>query len=98
MHAHTLETQYGVPTASVHTDRFERAVRQVAYTKGMPRQRFVFVPMPVMGKSPAELRAYVDGPDPVTGRPAMQEAIDVLTRPLSEEDKRKVDFERSTPG
>jgi hypothetical protein len=53
----------------------------------MPHQRFVFVPQPVMGKSPAELRAYIDGPDAVTGRPFMQELIDALTRPLSDAER-----------
>jgi hypothetical protein len=92
-----MESQYGVPTASVQTESFEELVRAVAYAQGMPRQRFVFVPMPVMGKSPSELRAYVDGDDPITGRPVMEEVIEALTKPLSEEDKRKVSFERSTP-
>ena len=68
-----MESQYGIPTASVQTESFEEVVRDVAYARGMPRQRFVFVPMPVMGKSPQELRAYVDGNDPITGRPVMQE-------------------------
>ena len=63
----------------------------------MPRQRFVFVPQPVMGKSPAELRAYIDGPDAITGRPFMEEVFAALTRPLSEEDERRVRFDRSTP-
>ena len=35
--------------------------------RGMPKQRFAFVPQPVMGKSRAELRAYVDGDDAITG-------------------------------
>ena len=39
----------------------------------------MFVPQPVMGKSAAELRAYVDGNDPVTGRPVMQEIVEALT-------------------
>ena len=65
-----------MPTASVHTESFEEAVRAVAAAKGIPQQRFVFVPMPVMGKSPAELRAYVDGNDPATGQPVMQEVVD----------------------
>jgi len=69
----------------------------VAFAKGMPRQRFVFVPQPVMGKSPAELRAYADGIDPVTGRPVMTEVIDALTKPLTDEDTKRVSFERSTP-
>jgi hypothetical protein len=92
-----MESQYGIPTASVQTESFKDVVKQVAYAKGMPRQRFVFVPQPVMGKSPAELRAYVDGNDTVTGRPVMQEVIDALTRPLSEADKQQVDFDRSMP-
>jgi len=53
--------------------------------------------MPVMGKSPSELRAYVEGADPITGRPVMEEVISALTRPLSEEDKRRVSSDRSTP-
>ena len=86
-----------MPTASIQTESFKDVVNQVAYAKGMPRQRFVFVPQPVMGKSPAELRAYVDGKDPITGRPVMEEVIEALTLPLSEEDKKQVSFERSTP-
>jgi hypothetical protein len=97
LHCIKLETEYGVPTASVHTESFAQAVKQVAYAQGMPRQRFVFVPQPVMGKSPAELRAYVEGNDPVTGKPVMQEVIEALTAPLSEEDTRLVSFDRSTP-
>jgi hypothetical protein len=92
-----LESEYGVPTASVQVQPFEQVVKAVAYARGMPRQRFVFVPMPVMGKSPAELRAYIEGEDPVTGKPVMKEVIEVLTRPLSEAEKKKVSFERSTP-
>jgi len=86
-----------VPTASVQVEPFEKVVKAVAYANGMPRQRFVFVPMPVMGKSPAELRAYIEGEDPVTGKPVMEEVIEALTKPLSEEDKKKVSYERSTP-
>jgi hypothetical protein len=92
-----MEAKYGVPTASIQTDAFVDLVRQVAYAKGMPRQRFVFVPQPVMGKSDAELRAYVDGTDCVTGRPVMEEVIRALTVPLSEQDKQQVNFERTTP-
>jgi hypothetical protein len=64
---------------------------------GMPRTRAVFVPQPVMGKSAAELRAYVDGNDPLTGRPVMQEVIEGLTKPFDAEDLKKVVYERTTP-
>jgi hypothetical protein len=81
----------------MQTSVFAPAVRAVARTHGMPRLRYVYVPQPVMGKSPAELRAYIDGNDPSTGRPVMTEVIDALTRPLDEEDRKVVAFDRSTP-
>ncbi len=97
MHCINLESQYGVPTASIQTESFTRAVKQVAYARGMPEQRFVFVPQPVMGKSPMELRAYVDGNSPVTGQPVMDDVIAALTRPLSREEQTAGRFDRSTP-
>ena len=79
----TIDSQYGVPTVAVHTNVFERAVRSVARVNGMPRTRAVFVPQPVMGKSAAELKAYVYGKDPITGAPVMQEIIAGLTTALN---------------
>jgi hypothetical protein len=93
----TLETRYGVPTVAVHTDTFDRVVRSVAQVSGMPGLRQVFVPQPIMGKTPAELRGYVDGADPITGRPVMQEVLEGLTRPFTEEELGPLDFDRSTP-
>jgi len=97
VHCIDLEIAYGIPTASVHTDAFVDAVTQTAFSRGMPFQRLVWVPQPVMGKSPAELRAYVDGLDPVTNRPVMAEVVDALTKPLTEEETGTLDFGRSTP-
>src|SRR6266853_4037150 len=93
----TIDGTYAVPTVAIHTDIFERVVRSVARVNGMPRARAVFVPQPVMGKSPKELRAYVDGNDPVTGRPVMQEVIEGLTRPFDAQDLEKIVYERTTP-
>jgi hypothetical protein len=93
----TLDGAYGVPTVSLHTRVFAPAVRSVARVNGMPRTRYAFVPMPVMGKSPAELRAYVDGDDPITGRPVMREVVEGLTRPFDAEDLKQASYERSTP-
>jgi hypothetical protein len=78
-HAITLETNYGVPTVALHTDKFDRVVQSVTKMAGMPEARRAFVPQPVMGKTSQELRAYVDGLDPVTGRPVMQEILEGLT-------------------
>ncbi len=93
----TIEAKYGVPTVAVHTDKFDRVVRAVAAQNGMPGLRQAFVPQPVMGKTARELRAYIDGRDPISRRPVMQEVIEGLTRPLPDEDPGAVEFDRSTP-
>jgi hypothetical protein len=93
----TIDHKYGVPTVAFHTQPFERVVRSVTQLNGMPRMRQVFVPQPVMGKTPQQLRAYIDGNDPVTGRLVMQEVIEGLTMPLDDEDLKQITFERSTP-
>ena len=83
-HAITVDTRYGVPTVALHTDIFERVVRSTARVQGLAQLPCVFVPQPVMGKSHAELRAYVNGKDPTTGKPVMQEVIEGLTRGLAD--------------
>src|ERR1700675_3168083 len=93
----TIEARYGVPTVAMHTDKFDRVVRSVAEVNGMSGLRQVFVPQPIMGKTRHELRAYVDGRDPITGRAVMQEVVEGLTRPLAESELGPVDFDRSTP-
>ncbi len=63
----------------------------------MPTARQAFVPQPVVGRSPEQLRAYIEGKDPVTGLAFAQELIDGLTSPLDDEDRAGMSFERSTP-
>src|SRR5262249_42021133 len=81
-HAITLETRYGVPTVPLHTDKFDKVVQSVTKMAGLPQAQRAFVPQPVMGKSTAELKAYVYGSDPTTGRPVMQEVVAGLTSML----------------
>jgi len=82
-HAITLETRYGVPTVAIHTDKFDRVVASVTKMAGLPEASRAFVPQPVMGKTAAELKAYVYGKDPITGVPVMQEVIAGLTTALN---------------
>ncbi len=96
-HAITLETRYGVPAAALHTDKFVKVVQSVTRMGGLPQAALVFVPQPVMGKSEAELRAYVEGNDPHSGRPVMQEIIEALTQPLPASAAAEGGHERSTP-
>lgn len=87
----------GVPTIAVHTDVFARLAKSAALANGMPTTRQVFVPQPIVDRTTAQLRAYIEGPDPVTKRPFMQEVIEGLTGPLNDNDLKGVTFERSTP-
>jgi hypothetical protein len=89
--------QEGVPTVAVHTHAFARLARSVARANGMPTTRQAFVPQPVVGRSAADLRAYIDGTDPISKRPFAQEIIEGLTQPLAEVDVSGLSFERSTP-
>jgi hypothetical protein len=93
-HAVTLETKYGIPSVAVHTDKFDKVVRSVIRVAGLPSAPLVFVPQPVMGKSQTELRAYVDGNDPLTGVPVMREIIHGLTKGIA---TIAPVFDRSTP-
>lgn len=87
----------GVPTVAIHTYVFARLARNAARVNGTPTLRQAFVPQPVVGQSAAQLRAYIEGIDPVNQRPFVQEVIEGLTRPLSEEDLAGISFERNTP-
>jgi hypothetical protein len=93
----TLDSQYGVPTVAIHTHVFEKVVDSVNRVHGMPNAPRAFVPQPVMGKSADQLRAYVDGKDPLSGRPVMQEIIEGLTRAPDGGAAKENKFVRSTP-
>jgi hypothetical protein len=67
---------------------FKSLVTTYAFKKGMPNERFTFVPHPVTGVPAATCRKYLEGKDPVTGKPVLQEIVEALTTPLSEEDKK----------
>jgi hypothetical protein len=81
-----LLEEAGVPSVAVHTDVFAGVARATATANGMPRTRQAYVPQPVVDLSRAELRAYIEGSDPISGRPFMQEIIEALTSPLDAED------------
>lgn len=87
----------GVPTIAVHTHVFARLVRSVALANGMPTTRQAFVPQPIVDRSAEQLRAYIEGNDPISKRPFMREVIEGLSAPLDERDLKGVTFERTTP-
>jgi hypothetical protein len=78
----------GIPSVPLVTKAFKDLALGNAAKRGMPHERICFTPHPIWGKTPEEVRAYVDGPDPVSGKPLMKEVVDGLTVPLSDEEKR----------
>jgi len=89
--------QQGVPTIPVSTHAFARLAKATALAAGMPTIRSVFVPQPVVGRSASELRAYIEGTDPILKQPFMKGVLDGLLQPLTDEDLKGATFERSTP-
>ncbi len=87
----------GVPTVAIHTDTFARLSRSVARANGMPTTRQAFVPQPLVDRSAADLRGYIEGPDPIAKRPFMQVVLESLTQPLNEADLTGLSFERDVP-
>lgn len=85
-HCRTLEAKYGIPTAPIASSRFAEYTVQDAQIHGMTL-RFSFPPYPLVGRPREVLRKYVEGNDPITGKPLMQEVIDALTQPLTDAEK-----------
>jgi hypothetical protein len=84
-----LEHDHAVPTAPIATARFADFVERDSRNHGM-NLRFSFPPYPVVGMTRETLRKYVEGNDPVTGKPLMREVVDALTKPLTEQEKTPV--------
>ena len=76
----------GIPSVPMATKSFADLAKSNASKRGMPHLRACFTPHPVWGKTAEQLMAYVEGNDPVSGKPLMQEIIDGLTVPLIAED------------
>lgn len=68
------------------TARFADYIARDSESHGMPL-RYAYPPYPVGWVSQEVLRGYVDGNDPITGQPLMQEMVDALTQPLVGEEK-----------
>jgi hypothetical protein len=70
------------------TIAFKDLAKTNAAKRGMPLQRIVFTPHPVWGKTPEQMAAYLEGNDPVSGKPLMPEVVDDLTKPLTPDESK----------
>ncbi|HEY6442623.1 MAG TPA: UGSC family (seleno)protein, partial [Candidatus Acidoferrales bacterium] len=78
----------GFPTAPMVTIAFKNLAKSNAAQRGMPDERICFTPHPVWGKTDAEMYAYLEGNDPVSGKPLMKEVVDALTQPLTADESK----------
>ena len=86
-HCITFE-KMGLPSAPIVTIAFKDLAKTNAAKRGMPDERICFTPHPVWGKNDAEMYGYLEGNDPVTGKPFMKEVISALTTPLNADEQK----------
>jgi hypothetical protein len=68
---------------------FEKQEKEVALNSGMPNLRIQYFRGPVWAKTNEQLKKQiVEGNNPITGRPVMQELVENLTKPLTVEEKK----------
>jgi hypothetical protein len=78
------------------TARFADYMKRDSETHGKGL-RFSFPPYPVVGMPISMLRQYIEGSDPITGNPLMQEVIEALTKPITEEERKPESRKVSRP-
>lgn len=83
--------------APVVTEVFAPLVKMHAKLVGKPHLRSIFVPHPISRVPSPKCREYIEGNDPVTSRPVIDEIVEALTKPLSKEEKRTGFEERPVP-
>jgi hypothetical protein len=74
---------------------FAKQEAEVALNDGMPGLRIQYFRGPVWAKTPEQLKKQiVEGNNPITGRPVMQELVEKLTKPLTAEEKKTGEIKR----
>jgi hypothetical protein len=87
--ARSIELEGKIPTvgaSGVNVVKFKDYDLQ--YSNGMPI-RYVAFPFPIAGQPRSVHKSYVEGKDLLSGKPMMQAIIDALTKPLTDEEKKK---------
>ena len=64
---------------------------------GMPNHRLIYVPHPIAHEPSSKCREYIEGNDPVTGKPVLDEIVEALTKALTKEDMIESLEERPVP-
>jgi len=85
----------GIPATAIVLAEFYEQEKEKALHEGMPEVRTQWIQGPVWAKTREEMRRDVmEGNNPLTGRPVMQEIVEKLTKPLTAEEKRTGEIKR----
>jgi hypothetical protein len=77
------------PAVAVVMHDFAKQQKEVTRNLGMPGLRIQYFRGPVWGKTNEQIRTQVmEGNNPITGRPVMQELVEKLTKPLTAEEQK----------
>jgi hypothetical protein len=71
------------------TSRFVELASTTAYKKGIPKLRIIYTPHPITDRPADQCRKFLEGNDPHTGKPLLDEIIGAITKPLSKEEKKR---------
>jgi hypothetical protein len=87
----------GVPAVPLICQVLPELERRVAYLRGIPNMRIIYIPFEVINTPEEHNRKLLEGKDPVTGKPILEEIIEVLTKPPTAEERKKETIERPVP-
>jgi hypothetical protein len=76
----------GIPSVPMITARFKELVTTTAFKKGIPNMRITYTPHPITDRPRDLCDKYVQGTDPNSGQPMLEQIYAGLTKPLSAED------------
>ncbi len=83
------------PAVPLILTEFEKQEKEVSLNLGMPGLRIQYFRGPVWGKTNEQLKKQiVEGNNPLTGKPVMQELVGTLTKPLTAEEQRTGEIKR----
>jgi hypothetical protein len=92
-----VESQLKKPAVPLLLADFVTQEAEVALNYGMPGMRIQYFRGPVWAKTNEQLKKQiVEGNNPISGRPVMQEIVEKLTKPLTTEEKDMGPFKRDT--
>ena len=95
--AREIELQCKIPAISVSgSNVYSFKEYLLKYSNGMPI-RGIAIPFPIAGQPKSVHRGYIEGNEPIKGKPMMQAVIDALTSPLTDEEKLEGPPPEATP-